>query len=137
VALASGVVGVAVMVVGGRAFDGGATVGMLGVGHSLAYVVGALALGLGLRRRTGDSTWPSALVPSVLIVAPIAVACWLVGAWVEPQSRVLTALLVAGLGLGGIALYLVGLRVVRGQPLPMPRRSRARDLEPADAALEP
>jgi putative peptidoglycan lipid II flippase len=137
VALGSGILGVGVMVAGGRAFDGGATVGMLGIGHSLAYGAGAIALGVGLRRRTGESTWPAALVPGVAIAAPIAVACWLAGAAIEPQSRLLTAALVAGLGLGAIAAYLVGLRIVRRRPLPLPRRGRARDLEPADAALEP
>lgn len=137
VALCSGLIGASVMVSGGRAFDGGATVGMLGIGHSVAYVVGATALGLGLRRRTGGSTWPSALAPAVVIATPIGVACWLVGAAVEPQSRLLTALLVAGLGIAGIALYLLGLRAVRRRPLPFPRRARTRDLEPTDAALEP
>jgi putative peptidoglycan lipid II flippase len=137
VALVSGVFGVLVMVVGGRAFDGGATVAMLGIGHSLAYVVGAVALGIGLHRRTGESTWPSALVPAALIATPIGVACWLIGAAVEPRSRLLTAVLVVGLGVGGIALYLLGLRQVRRAPLPVPRRGRTRDLEPTDAALEP
>jgi putative peptidoglycan lipid II flippase len=136
-ALVSGVVGAVVMVVGGRSFDGTATVGMLGIGHSVAYILGAVMLGIGLRRRTGESTWPPALVPAVALAAPIGVVCWLVGAAVEPQSRLLTALLVGGLGLAGGAAYLVGLRLVRKQPLPRPRRSRTRDLEPADAALEP
>ena len=137
VALVSGVVGIAVMVGGGRSFDGNATVAMLGIGHSVAYIVGAVVLGIGLRRRTGQSTWPSALLPTVAIAAPIGVVCWIVGATVEPQSRLLTALLVAGLGIGGLAVYLLGLRVVQHRPLPLPRRGRTRDLEPADAALEP
>ncbi|MBM3659855.1 MAG: hypothetical protein FJW95_10195 [Actinobacteria bacterium] len=137
VALVAGVVGALVMVVGGRAFDGSATVGMLGIGHSLAYVLGALALGVGLRRRTGAPLWPAALLPAVLVALPIGIVCWWVGAAVEPQSRLLTALLVAGLGLAGLGCYLLGLRLVRRQPLPLPRRSRTRDLEPADPALEP
>ncbi|MFA5882309.1 MAG: lipid II flippase MurJ [Acidimicrobiia bacterium] len=136
-ALVSGVLGVVVMVGGGRAFDGGATVGMLGIGHSVAYFAGAIVLGVGLRRRTGESTWPSALLPAVAVAAPVGVVCWLVGVVVEPSSRLLTALLVGGLAVAGGAVYLVGLRLVRKQPLPRPRRSRTRDLEPADAALEP
>ena len=137
VALVSGVIGMVVMVVGGRAFDGSATVGMLGIGHSIAYVVGAFALGVGLRRRTGESMWPPALLPAVGIAAPIGVVCWLVGAAVEPQSRLLTALLVVGLGLAGLGTYLLGLRVFRHRPLTLPGRGGTRDLEPTDAAMEP
>jgi len=81
--------------------------------------------------------WPAALVPAVLVAPPIGIVCWLVGAAVEPQSRLLTALLVAGLGVAGLGVYLLGLRVVRRQPLPRVRRSRTPDLEPADAAMEP
>ncbi len=137
VALVSGLIGMVVMVVGGRAFDGSATVGMLGIGHSIAYVVGAFALGIGLHRRTGASMWPPALIPAVAIAAPIGVVCWLVGAAVEPQSRLLTALLVVGLGLAGLGAYLLGLRVFRRRPLTLPRRGGSRDLEPTDPAMEP
>jgi putative peptidoglycan lipid II flippase len=136
VALVSGCVGVAVMVLGGRAFSGAATVGMLGVGHSLAYLAGAVVLGIGLRRRSG-ALWPPNLLPSLAIAWPLAGVCWWVGREVEPQSRVLTALLVAGLTAFAGAGYLLGLRLMRGQGLPTIRRSRTRDLEPADAALEP
>ena len=134
VALVSGLVGIAVMIGGGRAFHGAATVGMLGVGHSVAYLVGAVILGIGLHRRTG-AVWPHALVPSILAITPFAVIAWWVGAEVEPQSRVLTALLVAGLSLFAGAGYLLVLRLLRRQPLP--RSGRTRTLEPTDPALEP
>ena len=136
VALVTGLLGVAVMIVGGRAFHGAATVGMLGVGHSIAYLVGAVLLGVGLHRRMG-SVWPKALVPAILAITPFAVVAWWVGAEVEPQSRVLTALLVVGLSIFAAAGYLLVLRLLRRQPLPLPGRGRAEDLEPADAALEP
>jgi len=136
VALVSGLIGVAVMIGGGRAFHGAATVGMLGVGHSIAYLVAAVVLGVGLHRRTG-SVWPPALVPSIIAITPFAVVAWWVGAAVEPQSRVLTALLVTGLSIVAVAGYLLVLRLLRRQPLPLPGRGRAGDLEPADAALEP
>jgi putative peptidoglycan lipid II flippase len=136
VALVAGLVGVAVMIGGGRAFHGAATVGMLGVGHSVAYLVGAVLLGIGLHRRTG-SVWPHALVPAIVAITPFALIAWWVGAEVEPQSRVLTALLVVGLSVFAAAGYLLVLRVLRRQPLPLPGRGRTRDFEPADAALEP
>jgi putative peptidoglycan lipid II flippase len=135
-ALVSGLVGVAVMIGAGRAFHGAATVGMLGVGHSVAYLVGAVALGIGLHRRTG-AVWPHAFFPAVLAITPFAVVAWWVGAEVEPQSRVLTALLVAGLSVFAAAGYLLVLRLLRRQPLPRPGRGRTGDLEPADPALEP
>ena len=100
VALVSGLVGIAVMIGGGRAFHGAATVGMLGLGHSVAYLVGAVVLGIGLHRRTG-AVWPHALIPAIVAITPFAVVAWWVGAEVEPQSRVLTALLVAGLSVVG------------------------------------
>lgn len=137
VALAAGVLGSAVMVLGGRAFDGGATVGTIGLGHSGAYLVGAVVLGAGLARRTGHATWPAALVPAAGVAVPVGLVCWWVGAAVEPDSRALTAVLVAGLGLGGAVVYALGIRALRGQALPHPRRSRAPELEPADPALEP
>jgi putative peptidoglycan lipid II flippase len=137
VALGAGVLGSAVMVLGGHAFDGGATVGAIGLGHSAAYLVGAVVLGTGLARRTGHSTWPAALVPAAVVAVPVGLVCWWVGAAVEPDSRVLTAALVAGLGVAGAGVYALGIRALRGQALPHPRRSRAPDLEPADPALEP
>jgi putative peptidoglycan lipid II flippase len=136
VALVSGLIGVAVMIGGGRTFHGAATVGMLGVGHSVAYLVGALVLGVGLHRRTG-AVWPHAFLPAILAITPFAVVAWWVGAEVEPQSRILTALLVAGLSVFAAAGYVLVLRLLRRQPLPLPGRWRTRDLEPADAALEP
>jgi putative peptidoglycan lipid II flippase len=136
VALVSGLVGIGVMIGAGRAFHGAATVGMLGVGHSIAYLVGAVVLGIGLHRRTG-SVWPHALIPSIVAITPFAVIAWWVGAEVEPQSRVLTALLVAGLSIAAAGGYVLVLRLLRRQPLPLTGRWRTRDLEPADAALEP
>jgi hypothetical protein len=98
--------------------------------------VGAVVLGIGLHRRTG-SVWPHALIPSIVAITPFAVIAWWVGAEVEPQSRVLTALLVAGLSIAAAGGYVLVLRLLRRQPLPLTGRWRTRDLEPADAALEP
>lgn len=137
VALGSGALGVAVMVVGGRAFEGAAAVGMLGLGHSVAYGLGAVVLGVGLYRRTGVSVWPSALVRAGAVVAPVALACWLTGRAVEPSSRIATGALVTALVGAGGALYGAGVRVLRRAPAGPTHPIRTRDLEPADAALEP
>src|SRR5262249_58197890 len=91
---------------------------------------GGGGLGVGLGRRTGLPSWPSALVPSVLVAAPIGGVCWLVGARVTPGSRVMTAALVASLAAAGLAAYIVGIRLVRGQPLPLPRRVPAENHRP-------
>jgi putative peptidoglycan lipid II flippase len=137
VALAAGLLGVAIMVIGGRAFEGGATVGALGLGHSAAYLAGAITLGIGVRRRTGQSIWPTEIVPAIVVAAPMGLVCWVLGAVVEPTSRLATALLVAGLVVVGAAGYVLGLQWVRGRPITLPGRARGRDLEPGDAALEP
>ena len=149
VALASAVVGVAVMVVGGLSFHGGAVVAALGLGHSVAYTLGAVVLGVGIARRTGQRVWPRALVPAVVAAIPGAVVAWLVGAAVEPAGRVLTALLVIGLVAFALATYLLGLRLTGAGTLPLRGRRTAGasegpghfgDLgvldEPADPALE-
>lgn len=143
VALGAAVVGVAVMIAGGVWFDGGAVVAALGIGHSVAYTLGAVVLGVGIARRTGERVWPRALVPTVVSAVPGAVVVWLVGAAVEPSSRLLTALLVAALGTAGLASYLLGLRLTGVGTVPLRPRRRSgegggADLdEPADPALEP
>ena len=133
VALGSGVAGVAVMVGGSRLWHGGAVVAALGLGHSLAYAVGAVVLGVGLRRRTVEPVWPRALVPAIVAVAPGALAAWWLGALVEPHARILTALLVVVLAVGVLGAYVVGLRWVGGGAHAVSLRPRS----PAEGSTPP
>ena len=79
VAVASSLVGVAVMAGAAVTLDGSARILVLGLAHSIAYAVGALVLALGLRRRTGASLLPAALVRMVLVSAVVGGAMWAAG----------------------------------------------------------
>jgi putative peptidoglycan lipid II flippase len=79
VALASAAVGVAVMGVSAAFVDGTGRIVLLGLGHSIAYAVGAGVLLQGLRRRTGGSLLSTALARMALASAIAGVAGWAVG----------------------------------------------------------
>jgi putative peptidoglycan lipid II flippase len=76
VSLVSAAVGVVVMVVSAVVVDGTARIVLLGLGHSIAYTVGAAVLALGLTRRTAASLRPAALGRIALVSAFAGVAGW-------------------------------------------------------------
>ena len=112
--LAVAIIGVAVMVVGATTTHGAARVAMLGVGHSLAYVLGAAYLGWALARRVGGSLWPHAIGRVVGLAAGVGTVVWLLGRQVlEPTSgRVTEAAVVAGLSVVGAGAVLAGYRAL-------------------------
>ena len=116
VALVSAVSGIAVMALGGVLTSGRATVAFLGFGHSVAYAVGAIALWLGLARRTGHLVVPTSLGRAILVATPLAVGAWAVTRVVEPAGRLGTLLLVVGIVVVAGPLYVVGLRALGGAP---------------------
>src|SRR5687767_6041206 len=97
VAIAAAVVGIGVMALGGALTSGDTTVAIIGLGHTSAYAVGSLVLGVGLARRTGRSIAPRGLARAVLIAAPIGVGMWAAVRALEPSSRLanLAAVVVA------------------------------------------
>jgi putative peptidoglycan lipid II flippase len=110
VSVACALVGVVVMVVGTATVDGSARIFVLGIGHSVAYAVGIVVLGVILGRRTGASLWPAALGRIVAVSALVGVAAWWVAdTLVDATSAWLADLaVVAGLGLLGTGLILAG-----------------------------
>jgi putative peptidoglycan lipid II flippase len=142
VALVASLVGVGVTVGAGVAVHGATVVAVIGLGHSLAYAIGALVLGFGLARRSGHSVFPSALPKAVAISAPLGVAAWWISRTVAPSGRIATLALLAGLTLVGGAIYLGVLRLVGGAPERPPHAAGAPlepdvvDLEPADIGSE-
>jgi putative peptidoglycan lipid II flippase len=116
VALASAVVGITVMVVGGELTSGRATVACLGFGQSAAYAVGAVVLWLGLARRTGHLVVPRSLGRAALVAAPVATGAWAITRVVEPAGRLGTLLLVVGIVVVAGLVYVVGLRALGGTP---------------------
>jgi putative peptidoglycan lipid II flippase len=79
VALVAAVVGVVAIAVGAPLTDGAARVAVLGGGHSLAYLVGAIVLLVGLARRSGGSVWPQRTATIVLVAVVTGGAAWFAG----------------------------------------------------------
>jgi putative peptidoglycan lipid II flippase len=107
VAIGSAIIGVLTMVVGSRATHGAALVAMLGVGHTVSYVIGALVLGFGCTRRTRHSIVPVLLPIATVIGSVIAFGAWLAMRALDPQGRAATVAclaLVAGIAAGVYAL---------------------------------
>jgi putative peptidoglycan lipid II flippase len=107
VAIGSALVGVLVMVVGSRVADGAALVAMLGFGHSVAYAIGALVLGVGCARRVRRSIVPILLPIATAIGGVIAFGAWLAMRALDPEGRAATIVclaLVAGLAAAAYAL---------------------------------
>jgi putative peptidoglycan lipid II flippase len=107
VAIGSAILGVITMLVGSRLTHGTARVAALGIGHSTAYLVGMIVLGVGCRRRTGRSIVPHLLPIATAISAVIAFAAWIVLRGIDPRGRLATVaclVLVGGVGTGVYAL---------------------------------
>jgi hypothetical protein len=106
--VACALLGVAVMVIGAVAVDGSARIFVLGLGHSVAYAAGVVALGVVLTRRTGGSLWPAAFGRIVAASSVVGLAAW----WVADRlvdadsSRVADLAVVAGVGLAGAGAIL-------------------------------
>jgi putative peptidoglycan lipid II flippase len=114
VSVGAAVVGVVVMVVAAATAEGTALIFVLGLGHSVAYLVGVGVLGAYLVRRTGVSLWPAGLGRVVVVSAATGLAAWAVsGALLDAgSSRGANLAVVAGLGLAGAGLVLVGYRAL-------------------------
>ena len=75
--VATAALGVAVMAVGAASTSGAARVAALGLGHSVAYMVGAVVLAVVLQRRVGGSLVPSALGRILSAAALVGGAAWI------------------------------------------------------------
>jgi putative peptidoglycan lipid II flippase len=107
VALASGVVGVAVMFLGALFADGAALVAVLGLGHSVAYILGALVLARGLVRLGGAPLWSPVLVRVAGVAVVAGSSAWLVSRVVlgtDPDKLADLSVLVGGGLLGGLVI---------------------------------
>lgn len=113
--LCCAVAGVAVMAVVVPFTHGAARIAALGFGHTAAYALASVILGISLARRTGHSVAPRALPRVATIAAVLAGAAWAAERVVAPSERVPTAavlvvlLAIAG-GVYALALRKVGLR---------------------------
>jgi putative peptidoglycan lipid II flippase len=136
VAVVSALAGIGVMVAGGVLTSGRTTVAFLGLGHTVAYAVGAVVLWLGLARRLGHRVVPASLGRAVVVTAPLAAAAWALVRVIDPAGRLATALLVAGIVVVAGAVYVVALRAIGGVPTlhpAPPSAPTAGDVEPYGA----
>jgi putative peptidoglycan lipid II flippase len=122
-ALVTACLGAGAMVAGVSATDGSTKVLMLGLGHSLAYLLGAVVLAWLLHRRLRQPLFPRALPVALLASAVLGTAAWAFFRLVGPTGRVVTFALLAGVGALGAVLYFGFLRLVRGQAVPTLREA--------------
>ncbi|MGK2947689.1 MAG: lipid II flippase MurJ [Acidimicrobiales bacterium] len=115
VAVVTATAGVAAMGVGAVMADGWARIAVLGAAHSGAYLVGTVALLVGLGRRVGADLRPRALGRMAALAGVVgALAWWAAEGLLDSTSDRLTDLVVVGgLGLAGAALVLGGQRLLR------------------------
>ncbi len=111
VAVGSAVVGVVVMATGASAAHGAAKVAALGVGHSAAYLLGALVLGAGLWKRTGLAIVPRQMGRALGAAGGIGVVAWLAMRAVGPEGRGETLAVTAVVAGLAAAAYVAILRV--------------------------
>ncbi|MCA1845279.1 MAG: hypothetical protein LC792_19220, partial [Actinobacteria bacterium] len=81
-ALGSAVLGAVLMAAGGALAHGEAKLAVMGAAHSVAYLIGALVLGAGLARRTGEPLLPARLVPALAVWVALGAAGTAVLHWV-------------------------------------------------------
>ncbi len=136
VSLVSAGVGVVVMVVSAVLVDGTARIVLLGLGHSIAYTVGAGVLALGLTRRTAASLRPAALGRIALVSAVAGVGGWAASGAVlgdDPGrlAALATVMVIVAIGAG---VVVAGYRLL-GVPAALSKRAAA-DVPVASDGLE-
>jgi putative peptidoglycan lipid II flippase len=131
VALLTGVAGILAMGIGVLLTDGAARVAALGIGHTVAYLLGTLILLIGLSRRTRHVIVPTALPRALAWSGALGVLGWWIAYTLDPAGRVANAVLCVVIATVGGALYLLGVRATGG------RVTRARAPEPDVSDLEP
>jgi putative peptidoglycan lipid II flippase len=131
----SALVGASVMVVGGLAFEHDtAKVAALGLGHSAAYLLGTLVLGVVLRKRVGHGFFPRAFLPALAASAVLGGLAWLVEHLIGPSGKLANVLVLAAIGAIGLGLYLLLLRML---PKRGARLEQAFEPIDPDLAVEP
>lgn len=116
VAVASAVVGVAFMLVASAMSEGTSTIFLLGIGHTVAFLLGALVLGIGLRRRIHQPLFPRAFAPALVVSALLAGVAWAVVRALDPSTRLEDLAVLAGVGLAGLALWWLAVRALHLAP---------------------
>lgn len=114
VALGSAGLGAVIMAAGGAMAHGDAKLAVMGAAHSAAYLIGAVVLGAGLARRTGQPLAPARLTRALSVSVALGAAGAAVLHWVDPAGRTATVGLVGVLTVVSAAVYLAANRPGRG-----------------------
>jgi peptidoglycan biosynthesis protein MviN/MurJ (putative lipid II flippase) len=109
------VLGGAGMLLAAATTDGTDTLVLIGLAHSAAYLLGAVALAWRLHGDVGAVWHPAQLVPTGLAAATGALAWIVMEAW-DPDGRIATLAAVAALGAAGLAVYAAALRALHAVP---------------------
>lgn len=112
VAISSAAIGVGLMILGSRVVSGDALVALIGVGHSAAYLIGAIWLGNFLSEKIGMPIMPSPrnTIYVGALAAVLTGAAWLVVRVWAPQGRFENISALAVVGGAAASLYLLGAR---------------------------
>ncbi len=122
-AVASALVGVALMAGLATVTDGPAQVFILGIGHTVGFLLGTVWLAVRLRQRQVRSIWPSSLPVVTLLAAVLAGGAWVaIDAW-APDGRLATALAMVVISAAAGILYYAGVRGLHLLPGPLVRPS--------------
>jgi peptidoglycan biosynthesis protein MviN/MurJ (putative lipid II flippase) len=109
VAVGSAGLGAVLMAAGGAMAHGDAKLAVMGAAHSLAYLIGAVVLGVRLARRTGQSLAPARLGRALGLSVALGAGSAAVLNLVDPAGRTATLGLVGLLAAAFAALYLAAL----------------------------
>jgi putative peptidoglycan lipid II flippase len=119
-ALVSAALGSGAMLVAARVTTGTALLASLGLAHSAAFTIGALHLGIALRRRLRAPLVPARVGRALAVAVALGIAAWAtVSAW-DPGGRVATAAALALVGGVGAAAYAGAVRRLGALPPPLP-----------------
>ena len=132
VALVTACAGAAVMVVGALAFHGAAVVAALGIGNTVAYVLGAGVLGAVLSRRLGHRLVPRSVGKPLGLSIVMGLFLWGAERAIAPEGRLTTLVVLVGLVALAGAAYLGLLRLFARLPV-----ETAAPRPPVDAAGTP
>jgi putative peptidoglycan lipid II flippase len=119
-ALVSAALGSVAMLVAAQVTTGTALLAALGLAHSAAFTIGAISLGVALRRRLGASLVPAGVGRAVVLAAVVGVAAWAAVSAVDPEGRLATAAVLVVVGGVGALVYAGAVRRVGALPPPLP-----------------
>jgi len=123
VAILAAVAGVTTMLVFAPVTHGAARVALLGIGHSVAYLVGAVVLWIGVSRRIGTAVVPHRAPRALVVSVVVAVGAWFAMRAIDPTGRAQTLAAVVLVVVVGGGLYVLAMQLL-GDPLLGARRTR-------------